>query len=66
MKGESDNKALNKIKSKGNQSELKKPLQVLQLNKKQSIKDKSKNSSTNAKLTTKTDLSNSIESNKDM
>ena len=43
MKGVSDNNAPKKIKSKGNQSELKKPLQVLQLNKKQSHNDKSKN-----------------------
>jgi len=46
MKGVSDNNAPKKIKSKGNQSELKKPLQVLQLNKKHTNNDTSKNSST--------------------
>ena len=46
MKGVSDNNAPKKIKSKGNQSELKKPLQVLQLNKKHINNDTSKNSST--------------------
>ena len=57
MKGVSDNNAPKKIKSKGNESELKKPLQVLQLNKKTTSNDTSKNSSTNEKL------SNNDESN---
>ena len=47
MKGVSDNNAPKKIKSKGNQSELKKPLQVLQLNKKHIDNDTFKDSSTN-------------------
>ena len=46
MKGVSDNNAPKKIKSKGNQSELKKPLQVLQLNKKHINNDTFKESST--------------------
>jgi len=49
MKGVSDNNAPKKIKSEGNQSELKKPLQVLQLNKKNSINDTSKISSNKEK-----------------
>ena len=43
MKGVSDNNAPKKIKSKGNKSDLKKPLQVLQLNKKESQKNISEN-----------------------
>ena len=43
MKGVSDNNAPKKIKSKGNKSDLKKPLQVLQLNKKESQKSISEN-----------------------
>ena len=43
MKGVSDNNAPKKIKSKGTQSELKKPLQLLQLNKKISKNDTSRN-----------------------
>ena len=42
MKGVSDNNAPKKIKSKGNQNDLKKPLQVLQLNKKSSNNNISK------------------------
>ncbi len=49
MKGVSNNNAPKNIKSKGNQSELKKPLQVLQLNKKNSSNDTSENSSANEK-----------------
>jgi len=47
MKGVSDNNAPQKINSKGNQSKLKKPLQVLQLNKKGTGNDISKNPSNN-------------------
>ena len=47
MKGVSDNNAPKKIKSKGNQSELRKPLQLLQLNKKHIDNDTFKDSSTN-------------------
>ena len=61
MKGVSDNNAPKKIKSKGNQSELKKPLQVLQLNKKISNNDTSKNSPTNEKSLRKADVSHSIQ-----
>ena len=43
MKGVSDNNAPKKIKSEGNKSDLKKPLQVLQLNKKESQKSISEN-----------------------
>ena len=43
MKGVSDNNAPKKIKSEGNKSDLKKPLQVLQLNKKESQKNISEN-----------------------
>ena len=49
MKGVSNNNAPKNIKAKGNQSELKKPLQVLQLNKKNSSNDTSENSSANEK-----------------
>ena len=49
MKGVSNNNAPKNIKVKGNQSELKKPLQVLQLNKKNSSNDTSENSSANEK-----------------
>ena len=48
MKGVSDNNAQKKIKSKGTQSEMKKPLQVLKLNKKQTKNDTSKSSSTDS------------------
>ena len=58
MKGVSDNNAPKKIKSKGNQSKLKKPLQVLQLNKKPTINDTSKNFLDN-------DVSTSIQSRND-
>ena len=61
MKGVSDNNAPKKIKSKGNQIELKKPLQVLQLNKKISNNDTSKNSPTNEKSSRKADVSHSIQ-----
>jgi len=57
MKGVSDNNAPKKTKSKGNQSELKKPLQVLQLNKKNISEDTSRSSSTNEKLPTNADVS---------
>ncbi len=60
MKGVSDNNAPKKIKSEGNQSELKKPLQVLQLNKKNSSNDTSKNSSTKEKHNFEDDGSSSI------
>jgi len=60
MKGVSDNNAPKKIKSKGNQSELKKPLQVLQLNKKNSSNDTSRNSSINEKNISKADVSHTI------
>ena len=63
MKGVSDNNAPKKINSKGNQSELKKPLQVLQLNKKQSHNDKSKNFSTNEKLFNNNQDMSSVQSN---
>jgi len=63
MKGVSDNNAPKKINSKGNQSELKKPLQVLQLNKKQSHNDKSKNISANEKLSNNNEATSSIQSN---
>ena len=62
MKGVSDNNAPKKIKSKGNQVELKKPLQVLQLNKKSSTNDESKNSLDNEKYSTNNDVSSSIQS----
>ena len=58
MMGVSDNNAPKNINSKGNQSELKKPLQVLQLNKKSSKNDTSKNSSMNKKLSSNSDVSN--------
>ena len=61
MKGVSDNNAPKKIKSKGNQIELKKPLQVLQLNKKISNNETSKNSPTNEKYLRKADVSHSIQ-----
>jgi len=61
MKGVSDNNAPKKIKSKGNQSEMKKPLQVLQLNKKISNNDTLKNSPTNEKSLRKANVSNSIQ-----
>ena len=63
MKGVSDNNAPKKIKSKGNQNDLKKPLQVLQLNKKQSHNDKSKNFFANEKLSNNNEVSSSIQSN---
>ena len=61
MKGVSDNNAPKKIKSKGNQIEMKKPLQVLQLNKKISNNDTSKNSPTNEKSLREADVSHSIQ-----
>ena len=61
MKGVSDNNAPKKIKSKGKQSELKKPLQVLQLNKKISSNDTSKISSTKDKPFRNADDSNSTQ-----
>ena len=71
MKGVSDNNAPKKIKSKGNQSELKKPLQVLQLNKKNSTNDTARDSSTIEKPFINADISKStntkdyeLESNK--
>jgi len=65
MKGVSDNNAPKKIKSKGNQSKLKKPLQVLQLNKKPTINDSSKNFLDNEKSPNNTDVSTSIQSRND-
>ena len=50
MKGVSDNSAQKKTNSKGNKNDLKKPLQVLQLNKKESKKNKSENFSQNENL----------------
>ena len=66
MKGVSDNNAPKKIKSKGNQSKLKKPLQVLQLNKKPTINDSSKNFLDNEKSHNNTDVSTSIQSRNDV
>ena len=60
MKGVSDNNAPKKIKSKGKQSELKKPLQVLQLNKKNSRDDTPQNFNINEKSSNKDDVSDSI------
>ena len=65
MKGVSDNNAPKKIKSKGNQSKLKKPLQVLQLNKKPTINDTSKDFLDNEKSPNNTDVSTSIQSRND-
>ena len=65
MKGVSDNNAPKKIKSKGNQSKLKKPLQVLQLNKKPTINETSKNFLDNEKSPNNTDVSTSIQSRND-
>ena len=65
MKGVSDNNAPKKIKSKGNQSKLKKPLQVLQLNKKPTINETSKNFLDNEKSPNNTDVSTSIQSRDD-
>ena len=65
MKGVSDNNAPKKIKSKGNQSKLKKPLQVLQLNKKPTINETSKNFLDNEKSPDNTDVSTSIQSRND-
>ena len=61
MKGVSDNNAPKKIKSKGYQSELKKPLQVLQLNKKSSSNNTSKSSSINERPSIEADVSSSIQ-----
>ena len=61
MKGVSDNNAPKKIKSKGNQNDLKKPLQVLQLNKKSTHYDTSKISVTNEKAAINADVSYSIQ-----
>ena len=52
MKGVSDNNAPKKINFKGNKNELKKPLQVLQLNKKDSKTSPSNNFSETEKLIT--------------
>ena len=60
MKGVSDNNAPKKIKSKGNQSELKKPLQVLQINKKSPKNYTFQNSSINEKPANNADVSHSI------
>jgi len=60
MKGISDNNDPKKIKSEGNQSDLKKPLQVLQLNKKNSINDSSKNYSPKEKPHLNDDVSHPI------
>jgi len=60
MKGVSDNSAPKKIKSKGKQSELKKPLQVLQLNKKNSRDDTPQNFNINEKSSNKDYVSDSI------
>ena len=62
MKGVSDNNAPKKIKSKGNQGELKKPLQVLQLNKKPSSNVTSKNISDIEKYPSNANLPSSIQS----
>ena len=61
MMGVSDNNAPKKIKSKGNKNELKKPLQVLQLNKKSSKNDTSQNSSNKEKPSSNGDVSYSIQ-----
>jgi len=61
MKGVSDNNAPKKTKSQGKQSELKKPLQVLQLNKKTPSNHTTKNSSTNEKPSVNTEFSHSIQ-----
>ena len=61
MKGASNNNAPKNIKSKGNQSELKKPLQVLQLNKKNSNNNNSKKSSTKDKPCVNNDALHSIQ-----
>ena len=63
MKGVSDNNAPKKIKSKGNKSELKKPLQVLQLNKKPPSHEISNNSPINENISFNSDASYSIQSN---
>jgi len=63
MKGVSNNNAPKKNNSKGNQSELKKPLQVLQLNKKSSSNDISNNCSTKDKPSANTDVSHLIQQN---
>ena len=60
MKGVSDNNAPKNVNSKGNQSELKKPLQVLQLNKKHLNNDTSKDSLTNEKPSSHNDDSYSM------
>ena len=61
MKGVSDNSAPKNSKSKGNQSGLKKPLQVLQLNKKRSSWDTSTNTPNSEKNYSNTDVSHSIQ-----
>ena len=61
MKGVSDNNAPKKIKSKGNQSELKRPLQVLQLNKKHIDNDTFKESPTNENISSNNDDSYSMQ-----
>ena len=62
MKGVSDNNAPRKVNSRGNQSRLKKPLQVLQLNKKDLINDTDKKSSSNEKRPNSLDSSYSTPS----
>ena len=61
MKGVSDNNAPKKIKSKGNQSELKRPLQVLQLNKKNIDDDTFKDSPANENFSSNNNDSYSIQ-----
>ena len=61
MKGVSDNNAPKKIKSKGNQSELKRPLQVLQLNKKHIDNDTFKDSPTTENFSSNNDDSYSMQ-----
>ena len=60
MKGVSNNNAPKKITSKGNQNELKRPIQVLQLNKKHPSNDTSENSS-NDETPTNANVSHSIQ-----
>ena len=60
-KGVSDNNAPKQIKSKGNQSELKRPLQVLQLNKKHIDNDTFKESPTNENISSNNDDSYSMQ-----
>ena len=55
MKGVSDNNAPKKVKTKGSKIELKKPLQVLQLNKKESKIEPEKGNLEDKKLSNQTD-----------